>query len=81
MLDRRRGTPAEQLRANLERYRAVHGSADYERAFELAFGRIKWPHDTAHRMQWKAIIMGQREVYRRFYEGDRSTQVDELTAA
>jgi hypothetical protein len=65
--DRRQGTPAEQLRADLSQLRAH--DVPFDRAWEVAFRRIKWPHDTITRRAWKPILMAGRERWRECYEG------------
>lgn len=64
--DRRSGTPAEQLRRDLDRFRAT-GLA-FDAAWELAFSRTRWPHDTEQRLIWKGTIAGMRPAFRRRYE-------------
>lgn len=63
--DRRYGTPAQQVGAELARFRAA--GLDFEAAWEVTFDRIKWPHNTAHRMQWKAIIEAGRHQWEAAY--------------
>jgi hypothetical protein len=59
--------PPVQLRRLLEVSRRQH--LTFDEAWEAAFrpGRIRWPHDTTHRRQWKAIIAAQREVWEGAY--------------
>lgn len=64
--DPRSGTPAQQLRASLARQRTA--GIDFDAAWDIALGRIKWPHDTVHRVQWKAIIEADRHAWRDAYE-------------
>lgn len=73
--DRRHGSPAEQLRRDLERF-AVAGLIP-ERAWQIAFERIRWPHDTAQRKQWKAILENDRERWLAAYTGQVPEPSDE----
>ena len=66
----------------------------FEEAHEFAFERIRWPHDTQHRREWKALlgdyesarevnvrreeVTQQIELWRAAYEGMR---VDERYSA
>lgn len=47
-------SPAVQLRARLQEAR-VEGM-EFEEAWPWAFKRVKWPHDTTHRVEWKAVL-------------------------
>lgn len=47
-------SPAVQLRIKLKRARAY--GQDFDTAWEAAFENIRWPHDTTHRREWKAIL-------------------------
>lgn len=49
-------SPAVQLRLLLEQSRSF--GRDFDVAWEMALepGRIRWPHDTAHRREWKLIL-------------------------
>lgn len=43
-----------QLRAHLERGRAE--GMPFERAWPWALERVRWPHDTATRREWKWLL-------------------------
>lgn len=48
-------SPATQMRVLLARSRAR--GVTFERAYHLALNeRIRWPHDTTHRKEWKATL-------------------------
>jgi len=77
VIDHRTGTPSEQLSADLERMRLA--GVPWPRAWEVAFDRIKWPHDTAHRRQWKAVLLGQQDDYEEsYYRERRRSRLGEL---
>jgi hypothetical protein len=61
-------TPAEQLRIHLLNART--GGVDFHRAWDVAFKRVVWPHDTGHRRDWKAILDEKRGDWRRAYDGE-----------
>lgn len=61
----RSGTPAEQLERDLRRMRQ-HG-IDFDDAWLRAWSRIRWPHATGDRRQWKAILLGSRHIWRAAY--------------
>lgn len=66
-----RQSPAEQVRMLLARSRR-HG-VPFDAAWRQAIKRVRWPHDTDHRAQWKDVMEWSREVYRSAYdmtEGD-----------
>lgn len=68
-------SPAEQLRRDLERFRAA--GRPFDEAWRIAWGRCKWPHHTAPKREWKAILAGQRHLWRAAYERERpATQVE-----
>lgn len=46
--------PSTQMRLLLEKARDL--GKDFDAAYEFAFSRIRWPHDTAHRREWKALL-------------------------
>lgn len=74
--------PAVQLRILLDDAR--RRGLEFEEAYGLAVGaapdykdsRIRWPHDTAHRQDWKRILASEktREVWRRAYDREPSTE-------
>lgn len=68
-------SPAEQLRRDLERFRAA--GRPFDEAWRIAKSRIKWPHHTAPKKEWKAIIDGQQHLWRAAYDHDEpSAQVE-----
>lgn len=40
----------------------------FDKAWESAFARVRWPHDTEHRQGWKELLIEQREDWRRAYQ-------------
>lgn len=70
-------SPVVQLRRLL-----THGRErgwEFDVAWRWSYERIKWPHDTAHRLEWKGILgetvldehvqpVKQRESWRSAYE-------------
>lgn len=64
--DRRIGTPAEQVRRDLQTFRCA--GLSFEKAWDHAYQRVKWPHDTEARREWKAVIAAHRHVWAAAYE-------------
>lgn len=60
-------TPAAQLRERLAM--AKRAGLDFDHAWERAWRRIKWPHDTAHRREWKRALAATRGGWERAYAG------------
>ena len=55
MVNSRKGSlPSEQMRELLVNARALQ--KNFDDAYEFAFSRIRWPHDTTHRREWKALL-------------------------
>lgn len=54
MANRQNVLPSEQMRILLGKARALN--KDFDAAHEFAFSRIRWPHDTTHRREWKALL-------------------------
>lgn len=48
----------------------------FDRAWEVAWARVKWPHDTAHRREWKRALAWTRRSWELAYSGQRPV-VDE----
>jgi hypothetical protein len=46
-----------------------HG-VDFEQAWEKAWRRIRWPHPTPLRREWKRALAATRPTWARAYEGD-----------
>jgi ABC-type oligopeptide transport system substrate-binding subunit len=46
--------PSEQMRVLLDKARSLN--KEFDAAYEFAFSRIRWPHDTTHRREWKALL-------------------------
>lgn len=65
--DRRTGNPAEQIRLDLERFRAVGRS--FDEAWRMAFIRARWPHVKEERDFWKGMLTAQRHLYEASYYG------------
>lgn len=55
-------SPAVQLRQLLEQYRNYGREFDVAWAMALEPGRIRWPHDTQHRREWK-MVLGVEDEY------------------
>jgi hypothetical protein len=70
-------SPAEQLRRDLERFRAA--GRPFDEAWRIAYQRIRWPHHTLPKQEWKAILAGQRHLWHAAYERDTATRVLEAT--
>lgn len=71
-------SPAVQMRTLLAACRTRDW--DFELAWRWSWERVRWPHDTAHRLEWKSILgetptdprrvpVRQRAVWRAAYEG------------
>lgn len=87
-------SPAVQFRRLL-----VYGRErgwSFETSWRWAYERVRWPHDTTHRKEWKGILgeshddpranpVKQREAWQSAYEGasqsDREHSVGMLVAA
>jgi hypothetical protein len=61
-----RETPATQMRILLTRLR--DNNLPFERAWDRAWKKVKWPHPTEHRVEWKATLEETREVWHACYE-------------
>ncbi len=61
-------SPAVQMRVLLERAR--ERDMNFDEAWDFAFARIRWPHDTTHRREWKDIFRSvkSRRVWRSCFE-------------
>jgi hypothetical protein len=53
-------SPAVQLRRYLTEARAM--CLPFSEAWPWALRKVKWPHDTEHRREWKAILGDGKEV-------------------
>lgn len=60
-------SPAEQLRDRLAMAKRAH--LPFDVAWERAWKRVKWPHDTEHRRSWKCALAATRSSYEDAYEG------------
>lgn len=60
-------SPAEQLRHHLANAR--NGAVGFEKAWDAAWCRLAWPHDTTHRREWKATLEESRGLWECSYEG------------
>jgi hypothetical protein len=77
--DWRRGLePPEQLRRQLERMRAI--GKDFDSAWELATGRIRWDHDKETRGVQKCVVEWARPAFERAYRREEPLP-GELAAA
>lgn len=52
--NRKNALPSEQMRILLDKARALN--KEFDEAHKFAFSRIRWPHDTTHRREWKALL-------------------------
>jgi hypothetical protein len=59
-------SPEEQLREHLTRLRRT--GVPFDRAWPVAFERVRWPHDTTKRRLAKEILNDTREAWRSAYE-------------
>jgi hypothetical protein len=57
-------SPAVQMRILLTHAREE--AMGFEQAWAFAFSRIRWPHDTTHRREWKYVLESEksRRVWR-----------------
>lgn len=44
------------------------GGVEFDRAWTSAWDRIRWPHDTQHRVDWKEVLEGGRREWQAAYE-------------
>jgi hypothetical protein len=59
-------TPPQQMRSMLatsRRYGVAFGTA-----WASAWGRVRWPHDTDHRIQYKDVLIEQQGAWLAAYE-------------
>ena len=61
-----RESPARQMRILLQRLRA--NNLPFETAWDRAWKKVKWPHPTEHRIEWKATLEETRPVWHACYE-------------
>jgi hypothetical protein len=61
-------SPAVQMRVLL--MRARERGMTFDAAYSFAFARIRWPHDTSHRREWKVVLADPAGVqtWREAYE-------------
>lgn len=55
------------------------GGVDFDRAWASAWDRIRWPHDTQHRVDWKEVLEEGRTEWRAAY--DRTASLRRVYAA
>lgn len=71
-------SPAVQMRTLMAACRSRQW--EFEMAWRWSWERVRWPHDTAHRLDWKGILgesptdprrvpIRQREIWFAAYEG------------
>jgi len=70
-------SPATQMRVHL--MRARRRGMSFEKAWDWAFERVRWPHDTMQRIEWKEIIEGQK-IRGAFHAAYRREQITERAA-
>lgn len=70
--------PAVQMRILLAHARANFYA--FDEAWRFAWDRIRWPHDTTHRREWKMVLPERRppEAWRSAYAGEPSTPREKL---
>jgi hypothetical protein len=73
-----RATPAEQMRVRLEI--AKRAGIPFPVAWERGWRRVRWPHDTAHRRDWKRALGATRVSWERAYDGDLCPVEGQMTA-
>lgn len=73
-------SPAVQMRVLLGRARE-HGMS-FDVAWEFSWQRIRWPHDTTHRREWKAILSdaSSLEVWRASFDRQPVDRLAQLRA-
>lgn len=59
-------TPAAQMLMFLSR--SKRNGTEFERAWEFAYKRVRWPHDTQHRHGWKEAITWSKQAWENAYE-------------
>lgn len=64
----KRPSPVSQMRERLETARAA--GVDFDTAWERAWTRILWPHDTMHRRAWKKALASTRVSWESIYNGE-----------
>lgn len=57
------------MRGELERIRARSPHVSFERAWQLAWERVRWPDDTDQRRTWKDVLLGHKEAWEDAYLG------------
>ena len=69
---RTKASPATQMREMLVQSRRY--GVPFEKSWDSAFARVRWPHDTEHRQEWKALLEDQRAAWEIAFEkqGDES---------
>ena len=70
--------PHVQVRVALIRLRTL--GVEFDDAWEVAFGAIKWPYDTNQKRQWRTALADAREEFYAAYEG-RPSRVCECALA
>jgi hypothetical protein len=60
-------SPAEQLRTRLELDQSA--GLPFDVAWDRAWKRVTWPHDTTRRRHWKRALASTRNSWERAYEG------------
>lgn len=63
-------SPATQVRVYLARAR--ERDMTFERAWVFAIERVRWPHDTRHRWEWKGVLGVECPPYMRRGEFERN---------
>lgn len=69
-------SPAEQLRDRLAMAKRAH--LPFDVAWERAWRRVKWPHDTEHRRQYKCALGATRGVWESSYNGEWSPAAESV---
>lgn len=71
-------TPAAQVREHLVVCRRA--GMDFESSWYAALRRVKWPHDTTARRQWRDALSENMGEFQAAYEG-RPTEAGHWSAA
>lgn len=64
----RKAPPPEQLRVELMSLKAR--GVPFDRAWEMAMRKIKWPCDREPKAEWRAAIRATKEVWRDCYHDE-----------
>lgn len=66
--------PCHQMRVMLAA--SKRAGVPFDRAWASAYERVRWPHDTGHRTEWKAVLIETQVVWERAYTQTRQCPVE-----